>query len=388
MPTFSRNHSTIFLCVGEFNYVKEPHVNLSLIASKENSKDWQVTMLPLRSTIQQAIYSLEYSSKQIVLAISSDGKLAGTLTDGDIRRAFLRGLTLESHIDEAINRNPLVVPPEIGRDVVLQIMQANKIHQLPVVDHEGRVIDLHVWDSILEPRSFQNQMVIMAGGKGTRLRPHTENCPKPMLEINGRPMLEHIIERAMRDGFRNFVISVNYLGEMIEEYFDNGDRFGASISYLREKLPLGTAGSLSLLADNPPAVPFVVANGDVLTDIHFNEFLDFHLRHDADATMAVRQYEIQNQFGVVRTRGIKIDGFEEKPIYRSQVNAGMYVLAPEVLANLDYNQHCDMPTLFERINAKGGRTIVYPMHEPWLDVGRPEDLNLANSDFYCLNKKN
>ncbi len=343
------------------------------MTSKSDTQIWRSTLLPLGSSIQQAIFSLEASGMQIVLAVTPDQKLAGTLTDGDVRRAFLKGSKLDSPIDEVIHKTPLVVPPDMNRELVLQLMQVNKIHQLPVVDGEGHVVGLHVWDAVIVPETLENMMVIMAGGKGTRLRPHTENCPKPMLEVGGKPMLEHIIERAKRDGFQNFLVSLHYLGEMVEDYFGAGERLGVRIGYLREDSPLGTAGCLSLI-DRRPSLPFIVTNGDVMTDIHYNEFLDFHLRHEAQATMAVRQHEIQNQFGVVRTKGVEIEGFEEKPVYRSHVNAGIYVLDPDALNHLEHRQPCDMPTLFERIKADAGRTIVYPMHEPWLDVGRPEDL--------------
>lgn len=339
---------------------------------------WRKTLLPIGSTIQQAIHSLDSSAMQIVLAVSDNEQLIGTLTDGDIRRAFLKGLTMDTVIDNIVKKSPLVVPPEINRDSVLQLMQANKIHQLPVVDQYGKVLGLHLWDSIIAPSTLDNLMVIMAGGKGTRLRPHTENCPKPMLEVGGKPMLQHIIERAKKNGFHNFLISLHYLGEMIEDYFEDGNRLGVSISYLREEKPLGTAGCLSLMNEYPTH-PFIVTNGDVLTDIHYNEILDFHQRQSALATMAVRQHEIQNQFGVVKIKGIEIEGFEEKPVYRSHVNAGIYVLSPLALKYLERKEHCDMPTLFERIREGAGKAIVYPMHEPWLDVGRPEDLKIART---------
>lgn len=342
-----------------------------------SSEKWRSTLLPLNSKIHHAIQSLEESSMQIVLLVS-DGKLVGTITDGDIRRAFLKGLSLDSDIFDVANRSPLVVPPGIAREHVLQLMQANRVHQLPVVDESGLVVGLYVWDSIVSPEPLGNYMVIMAGGKGTRLRPHTENCPKPMLEISGKPMLQHIIERAKRDGFSNFIISVHYLGEMIEEYFGDGRNFGVDISYLKEPSPLGTAGCLSTLPIAPDR-PLVVTNGDVITDVHYNEILDFHERHAADATMAVRQYEMQNQFGVVKVSGVEIEGFEEKPIYRSHINAGIYVLSPEVLSLLERNVHCDMPSLFMKIKENSGTAVVYPMHEPWLDVGRPEDLSKANN---------
>jgi dTDP-glucose pyrophosphorylase len=344
--------------------------------SNYSQQIWCNTILSTGSTIQQAIRSLEISGMQIVLVVSKDELLIGTLTDGDIRRAFLKGMSLDSKIDNIIHLNPLVVPPEIGREHVLQLMQANKIHQLPIVNSEGLVEGLHLWDSVITPESVSNLMVIMAGGRGTRLHPHTDNCPKPMLEVAGKPMLEHIIERAKVDGFRNFIVSINYLGHMIEDYFGDGQKWDINIRYLREDTPLGTAGSLSMLPKNIEE-PFVVTNGDVLTDIRYGDILNFHSRHHALATMAVRQYELQNQFGVVKVKGVEIQGFEEKPIYRSHINAGIYVLDPVALSELESSQYCDMPTLFERVRQSAGLTIVYPMHEPWLDVGRPDDLTQA-----------
>jgi len=340
------------------------------------AQDWLATLLPPTATVQEAIRSLEASSMQIVLAVSETNKLIGTLTDGDIRRAFLKGFGLESKLETIIQRDPLAVPPALRREVVLELMKLNKVHQLPVVDQDGKVIGLHVWDDIVAPITIENTLLIMAGGKGSRLRPYTEDCPKPMLDVGGKPMLQHIIDKAVAEGFRDCVISINYLGHMIEEYFGDGSGFGVNIEYLRENQALGTAGCLSLL-QSTPELPFVVTNGDVLTDIRYVDLLDFHVRHQADATMAVRQHEIQNQFGVVKTEGVEIKGFEEKPVYRSHVNAGVYALEPATLKQLSHQQHCDMPTLFERVKNKGGRTIVYPMHETWLDVGRPEDLSIA-----------
>jgi len=220
-------------------------------------------------------------------------------------------------------------------------------------------------------------MVIMAGGRGTRLWPHTEHCPKPMLPVAGTPMLERIIERAKAEGFRHFVIAIHYLGHMIEKYFADGDRWQVQIEYLREESPLGTAGALTLLSP-PPDRPFVVSNGDVLTDIRYGELLDFHVRHQAAATMAVRLHEWQHPFGVVRTKGVEIVGFEEKPVSQTHVNGGVYALDPLALRALHRSEACDMPMLFERLQAQGLRTVAYPMHEPWLDVGRLDDLRKAN----------
>ena len=338
---------------------------------------WRQALLPASSTLREAIRNLDETALQIVLAVSADGALLGTLTDGDIRRGLLRGMDMSSSIDGIVFREPLVVPPQLSRDTVLQLMRANKIHQLPVVDGDRRVVGLHLWDELMVPEWRTNPMVIMAGGQGSRLRPKTENCPKPLLLVGDKPMLEHILDRAKANGFQHFVVAVHYLGHMIEEYFGDGSRWEIEIEYLREDSPLGTAGALALL--NPrPNVPFLVSNGDVLTDIHYGEILDFHTRHHASATMAVRQHEWQHPFGVVRTKGVDIIGFDEKPVTRSHINAGIYVLEPDSLDVLTAGEQCDMPTLFGRLQERAARTIVYPMHEPWLDVGREDDLERAH----------
>jgi dTDP-glucose pyrophosphorylase len=340
---------------------------------------WHQAILPAESTIRQVIRVLDQVAIKIVMVAGEDGKLLGTVSDGDVRRGLLKGLDLDSHISPTIQRNPLVVPPGMTRETVMQLMVANKIQQVPVVNENRHIVGLHLWDEITTPPTRVNTMVIMAGGKGTRLRPYTENCPKPLVQVAGKPMLEHIIERAKLEGFTRFVLAINYLGHMIEDFFGSGARLGVEIEYLREQSPLGTAGALSLL--NPrPDLPFLVTNADVITDIRYGELLDFHIHHDAAATMAVRVHEWQNPFGVVQTRGVEIIGFEEKPVARTHVNAGVYALNPDVLGALSADMHCDMPTLFERLQAQGSRTVAYPMHEPWLDVGRPDDLNRANAE--------
>jgi dTDP-glucose pyrophosphorylase len=345
----------------------------------EAEEVWRQAILPAESTIRQVIRTLDQAALKIVLVAGEDGKLQGTVSDGDVRRGLLKGLDLDSSISAIIHRNALVVPPGMGRETVMQLMVANKIQQIPVVNEHRHIVGLHLWDEITTPPTRSNLMVIMAGGKGTRLRPYTENCPKPLVLVAGKPMLEHIIERAKLEGFSHFVLAINYLGNMIEDFFGSGERLGVQIEYLREQSPLGTAGALSLLNPKPDA-PFLVTNADVITDIRYGELLDFHIHHDAAATMAVRIHEWQNPFGVVQTRGVEIVGFEEKPVARTHVNAGVYALNPDVLDVLSADMHCDMPGLFERLQSQGNRTVAYPMHEPWLDVGRPDDLNRANAE--------
>ena len=337
---------------------------------------WRQVILPTNASIGQAIRKLDKIAIKIVMVTNETGVLEGTISDGDIRRGLLKGLDLNSPIADVIHRNALVVPPELGRELVMQLMVANKIQQIPVVDEQHHVVGLHLWDEITTPPPRPNLMVIMAGGMGARLRPHTENCPKPLLPVAGKPMLEHIIDRAKLEGFSHFVLAIHYLGQMIEAHFGCGERLGVQIDYLREQSPLGTAGALGLL-NPPPDAPFVVTNGDVITDIRYGELLDFHTRHAAAATMAVRVHEWQHPFGVVQTQGVEIVGFEEKPIARSHINAGVYALEPAALSVLTADAYCDMPTLFERLQARKKRTVAYPMHEPWMDVGRPDDLKQA-----------
>jgi len=338
---------------------------------------WRKAIMPVNSKIGEVVKNLNENAIQVVLVVNESGQMEGTICDGDIRRALLKGLDMSSLIDSVIQYNAFVVIPDMDREQVRQLMIANKIQQVPIVDEKHQVVGLYLWDEISSPTIRHNLMVIMAGGMGTRLRPETENLPKPLLRVANKPMLEHIIERAKLEGFTRFIIAVHYLGHMIEEYFGNGEALEVEIDYLREDSPLGTAGALSLLSPIPDE-PFVVTNGDVITDIHYGEMIDFHNRYSASATMAVRVHEWKHPFGVVQIKGVNIVGFEEKPVARSYINAGVYVLDPKALNVLTTNSHCDMPTLIERLKVNKQKTIAYPMHEPWLDIGKPDDLEQAN----------
>lgn len=353
-----------------------------LIPEQESQvvSDWRAALLKKNATLEEAIRNLDRTGLQIALVVADHDILLGTITDGDVRRGLLRGLTLQSSVQDVMERNPLAVPPEIGRESALQLMHTNYLTALPVVDPDRRVVDLHLLNALLTPTDRPNTMVIMAGGRGSRLRRHTDDRPKPLVPVGGKPMLEHIIDKARAEGFSSFVLSVHYLAEMVEDYFGDGGRWDVSINYVREDSPLGTAGALSLL-DPRPESALIVSNCDIISDIRYAELLDFHSRHNAAATMAVRLHEWQHPFGVVLTDGVDIVGFEEKPIARTHVNAGVYVLGPEALESLEHHQHCDMPSLFERLQGEGERTIVYPMHEPWLDVGREEDLERVRADY-------
>ena len=334
-------------------------------------------------TIEDAIRVLSDTSSRIVLISDSDLKLVGTVTDGDIRRGLLRGLTITSPILDIINLNPVVATKDFTQDQVLEIMSKRKLFQIPIVDKDSKLLGLHLWEELSAPTHRKNLVVIMAGGRGTRLLPKTRNRPKPMLHLGAKPILEHIIEGAKKEGFSEFVLAIHHLGDVIEKYFGEGESLGVKISYIREDLPLGTAGALSLL--NPrPKEPIIVINGDVLSSIRLGSILDFHIQNNASATMAVQSYKSQNQFGVVQTDGIYITGYEEKPIIRSLINAGIYVLDPDALRFLVKSKECDMPTFFTSLREKNLVTIAFPLHEKWIDIGSPSDLALAIDDFNSI----
>lgn len=339
---------------------------------------WRRAILPVESNIEQATRVLNEAALKIVLVTDANGVLVGTISDGDIRRGLLKGLNLTSPIKNIIHHNAIVVFPDLSRELVLQKMVSNKIQQIPIVNENAHVIGLHTLDELIGPSERSNVVVIMAGGKGSRLYPETENCPKPLLPIRGKPILEHIITRAKSEGFSRFILAIYHLGYMIEDYFGSGEKLGVEIAYLREPSPLGTAGALSLL-DQKPSSSIIVTNSDLVTDIRYGDLIDFHKENGAIATMAVRRHEWQNQFGVVQTNGIDITSYEEKPISRSIINAGVYVIEPEALSLMKKLERYEMPSLLELISQNGGRVIAYPIHESWLDIGSPSELRLARA---------
>ena len=346
----------------------------------KRSETWRETTLPPDASIREAINRLEITGCQIVLITNKESLLLGTVTDGDIRRALLNNFNLGARVDEVMHKNVIVTGVLSDRNEVLDLMMKNKVLQIPIVDEHGLLVGLHLWDELEANLPRRNAMVIMAGGLGTRLLPHTVETPKPMLLVAGKPILEHIINRARKQGISRFIISLNYLGNVIEDYFENGKTLGVSISYIREDKPLGTAGALSLVVDELKE-PIIVTNGDVLTDISYTSILDFHTKNQAKATMAIREYELQNPYGVVTIDGESISNYEEKPISKSYINAGVYVVDPACLSELEYGAFCDMPTLFSILREKKDRVIAFPIHEPWLDIGRPIDLQVANAQI-------
>lgn len=342
--------------------------------------DWRRTLVPPDASIREALTTIDEAGYQVALIVGDKLKLLGLVTDGDIRRGLLNGLTLDEPVQRVMNEEPVTIGSEEDREHTLSLMKRRRLHQVPVLDESGRVVDLEVMDDFLEPEERGNVAVLMVGGLGTRLRPLTNEVPKPLVEVGGKPLLETILERLRNHGFRRFYFSVNYKSQMIEDHFGDGGSWDADITYLREEKRLGTAGSLSLLPDRP-GDPFLVMNGDVLTKLDFSQLLEYHMRHEAAATMCVRDYDMQVPYGVIRTEEHRIVDIEEKPIQRFYVNAGIYLLEPRTLDHLLPGEVLDMPDLFRRLQGEGASTAVFPLREYWTDVGRLKDLKEANECY-------
>ena len=339
--------------------------------------DEEIFILPT-DCIFKAIECLEASGVQIVLVTDYKHRLVGTVTDGDIRRGLLNGLNLDSPVEHIMNRQFRSVREETKESEVLALMRREVLHQIPVLDAQGRAVHLFLLEELLQNRLIPNSVVIMAGGEGKRLRPLTEDCPKPMLKVKGKPMLETILDRCKEAGFHQFYLSVNYLKQQIIDHFGDGSRWGIKIEYLEESQPLGTAGALKLLPPNL-SLPFLVLNGDVLTQVPYSAMLRFHEEHEAFATVSVKEHETVIPYGVVETKGTLVSGFQEKPTLTHFVNAGVYALSPKVLSYLTPNDPCDMPELLQRIQADNQLVHAFPIHENWLDVGLPESLGAAQN---------
>jgi dTDP-glucose pyrophosphorylase len=342
--------------------------------------NWQDIVIPPDTPLGEAIAKIDRSGFQVAVVLNPDQTLAGILTDGDIRRAILAGKTLQVKVSDVMNSRPTAVPVSMPRNKMLALMRRKVIHHLPLIDGERRLVGLATLDDLIGAVDRPNWVILMAGGLGTRLHPLTKECPKPLLKVGGKPILEIIIESFAEQGFKQIFISVNYKAEMIQDYFAEGEKWGVHLNYIHEKERLGTAGALSLLPEKPTA-PMIVMNGDILTRTSFDSLLKFHEAQDAVATMAVREYDFQVPYGVVRMDGTKIEAIEEKPIQRFFVNAGIYTLSPEVLEYIPKNTFFDMPTLFEHLISAKQATSAYPLREYWLDIGRMSDLEKANQQI-------
>lgn len=326
---------------------------------------------------------LETSYAKTVFVVDDEGQLLGSVTDGDIRRGIIKKFNPGDAIRNIMNAKPILVRSKDGQidvEAVRNLIMENKINAVPVVDELGKIIKLVTSEGLMHDKVKLNTVVIMAGGLGSRLGELTADCPKPMLKVGDKPILQIIIENLKEHGFRNFYISVNYKADVIENYFQDGKKFSVSIKYIKEKEKMGTAGSLTLLPERN-GLPIIVMNGDVLTKVDFNQLLLNHEKSRYVASMCVRKFDFQVPFGVIETQGEFIRKIEEKPLHSFFVNAGIYVINHEALDEIPKGCYFDMPALFDRIIAlnKNGAGV-FPIHEYWLDVGRKDDFERAQFD--------
>lgn len=342
--------------------------------------NWRQVVVQPETRLAETIASVDASALQIALVVDAPGRLVGVVTDGDIRRAILRGATLEAPIRTVMNPQPKTIRTGATREELLAFMRLHVLHHVPIVDREGRLVDLVLLDDLLGARQLPNWVVLMVGGKGTRLRPLTDTVPKPMLPVSGKPILESMVIRLAEQGFYRIFLAVNYKAEMIRDHFGDGSKWGVEIEYLYEEQQLGTAGALSLLPA-PPETPVVVMNGDLLTHASLDKMLHFHNDHDAAGTMAIREYDLRVPFGVVSLNGAGISKVEEKPVQRFHVSAGMYALSAAALNLIPRNSYFDMPALFQRLIDEKMTTVGYPLREYWLDVGHLEALEQAQREW-------
>ena len=331
-------------------------------------------------TVRDAMAAIDRGARQIALVLAPDGKLVATVTDGDIRRGLLRGVGLDAPVNEVMHTGFIAITDAEGHKAAFNLMQARRLHHVPILDNDGRLVDLATVEEVPGLVQRNTNVVLMAGGLGTRLRPLTETVPKPMLEVGNKPILELILRNFTEQGFHNFTISLNYKGEMIREHFGDGSEFDARITYVQETKRLGTAGALSLLETRPKS-PFIVMNADLLTTIPFDAVLRFHEETGAVGTMCARNYAMQVPYGVIEVEDTALKGIVEKPTHSHLVNAGIYVLSPAALDYVVADEFLDMPNLFERVMKSGARASVFPIQEYWMDIGRPEDLHQARTEY-------
>lgn len=343
-------------------------------------KDWKKALLPITTTLKEAAETIDSNQLLVVLIVDQSNKLLGMVTDGDIRRAILNGISLHETVDKFMNTSPRTTSKEEPTRNSVDFFKKTHFRHLPVVNPEGIVIGLRLLDEIHQTVERKNKVVLMAGGLGARLGELTQNCPKPLLKVGNKPLLETILENFIEHGFKYFYISVNYKAELIEDYFGNGSKWSVDIQYLKENKRLGTAGALSLIP-NVSELPLFIMNGDLLTKVNFQRLLDFHNEHQAHGTMCVREYDFQVPYGVVKVDQYHITKIDEKPRQRFFVNAGIYVISPEALKLIPNDQFYDMPSLFDLMRKKEMETIAFPIHEYWLDIGKKDDFVQANGDY-------
>lgn len=343
-------------------------------------KNWRKLLVGKDASLREAMEVIDKGAVKTAFIADSLDILIGVITDGDIRRGLLQKADLETTVSALMNPCPVTCSTSSSREEVKKNILKNQMYCIPILDGK-KIVDVFLLNDTEQYEKRENPVLLMAGGFGKRLRPLTEKIPKPMLPINGKPVLEHLINNLKRQGFEKFYVSTHYLSEVIEQYFQSGEKWDVEISYLNEEVPLGTAGALSLLPSDLPDIPALVVNSDVLTDLNFSDFLDFHIEKKFFATVCLREFEFEVPFGVVETENATVTGIKEKPSFRFDINAGIYILEKGFIERISKNYHVDMPDCIAQ-SVKEGHAIGSKKHLGyWLDMGKLSDYEKAQLDF-------
>lgn len=343
-------------------------------------ENWKLVLISPDAPILEAIRVLDRGALRVALVADSEGRLLGIVTDGNIRRGLLNQLALKEPVSHIMNPNPITAKISDSREHILSLMDSKEIDHVPILNHQGVVVGLEILHQLARPPIRKNWVVLMAGGLGSRLGLLTKECPKPLLKVGPKPILEMILESFIEYGFRRFYFSVNYKKDMIQNYFGDGSAWGVEIRYLEEEGKLGTAGSLSLLPEKPKQ-PFFVMNGDLLTRINFHHILDFHFKHEAHATVCVRRLEHTIPYGVVEVDQHRLINIEEKPVQVYFANAGIYLLDSKLLPLIPEGGYLDMPDLFLAAIKNGHSISAFPFLDYWMDIGRMGDFQKACQEY-------
>jgi len=333
-----------------------------------------------QTTIIETLKKIDSNAKGIAIVVSDNKELLGTITDGDIRRAIIDGAGTSSTITKIYNKKCKYLLDNYDKKDIENIFKNDKIRFIPIIDQYNVVIDLLEVDNDNFSVYRDNPVLIMAGGLGTRLRPLTNDLPKPMLKVGGKPILETIIEQFKIKGYKNILLSVNYKSEIIENYFRDGSDFGVSIKYIREDKRMGTAGAIKL-AEQFLNKDFFVINGDILTNVCFSRLLEYHQQNNFKMTIGARNYETQIPYGVLNIDDTCVTSIEEKPIVNFYVNGGIYVLSPDTLKYIPKNDYFDITELINKVLENKDKVGSYPILEYWMDIGQLKDYYKANEDI-------
>ncbi len=344
-------------------------------------KDWKKLVIQEGETIKGVMSLFEKNRAQIAIVASQDNILMGTITDGDIRRGILKNIDLNDNVQKVINNNPVTVFQSTPSQEIFKKAIALDLKYIPVINEKRELKGVYSKDDLLSITSRDNPVVIMAGGEGIRLRPITNTIPKPLVDLNGSPIIERLLVHLINQGFKNFYLSINYLGDMIESYFGDGKKWGVNISYLKEDKKLGTAGSLKLLEKEKIDKNIIILNGDLVTSVNFGELLDYHVNDDADATVGIQKIWLKVPYGVINHEDRHVSSLEEKPLVPYCINCGIYVLSPKTISEIQTDKKIDMTCLIAQLLNHKKKVMVFPIYENWQDIGNIRDLEAVREIF-------